>query len=90
MQTAAVASTMLASMKARAIENTELSAKKNPDQLNIALIGSGAQGRILTESCLRIPGIRFIAVCVKQSNVMARTLGTLLGECYTLCIMLTQ
>ncbi|MDF7823097.1 Gfo/Idh/MocA family oxidoreductase [Pontiellaceae bacterium B12227] len=63
MQSAAVAGTMLAAMKARAIENAELSARKNPDQLNIALIGAGAQGRILTESCLRIPGIRFKAVC---------------------------
>ncbi|MDF7807114.1 Gfo/Idh/MocA family oxidoreductase [Pontiellaceae bacterium B12219] len=63
MQTAAIAGTMLATLKARAIENAVLSAKKNPDQLNIAVIGVGAQGRILMESCLRIPGIRFIAVC---------------------------
>ena len=63
MQTAAATGAMLATLKARAIENAELSANKNPDQLNIALIGAGAQGRILTESCLRIPGIRFIAVC---------------------------
>lgn len=62
MQTAA-AGTMLATLKARAVENAELAAKKNPDQLNIALIGAGAQGRILTESCLRIPGIRFKALC---------------------------
>ncbi|MBU1186459.1 MAG: Gfo/Idh/MocA family oxidoreductase [Acidobacteria bacterium] len=33
------------------------------DQLNIALIGAGAQGRVLIESCLRIPDIRFKAVC---------------------------
>jgi predicted dehydrogenase len=63
MQTAAVAGTLLGAMKTRAVENVELSAKKNPDQLNIALIGAGAQGRILTESCLRIPGIRFKAIC---------------------------
>ena len=63
MQTAAAAGTLLATMKARAVENAELAAKKNPDQLNIALIGAGAQGRILTESCLKIPGIRFIAIC---------------------------
>jgi len=54
---------MLAALKARAVENAELTGKKNPDQLNIALIGAGAQGRILTESCLRIPGIRFKAIC---------------------------
>jgi len=63
MQTAALAGTTLATLKARAVENAELAAKKNPDQLNIALIGAGAQGRILMESCLRIPGIRFIAIC---------------------------
>jgi len=33
------------------------------DSLRIALIGAGAQGRVLVESCLRIPGIRFVAVC---------------------------
>ena len=58
---AAVAGGMLASMRASAVENALLSAKKNPGQLNIALIGAGAQGRILTESCLRIPDIRFVA-----------------------------
>jgi predicted dehydrogenase len=33
-----------------------------PD-LNVAIIGAGQQGRILIESCLRIPGIRMKAVC---------------------------
>lgn len=37
--------------------------QKNPGDLNIAIIGVGAQGRVLMESCLRIPGIRFKAVC---------------------------
>jgi predicted dehydrogenase len=59
----AAAGTVLASLKARAVENAQLAGKKNPDQVNIALIGAGAQGRILTESCLRIPGIRFKAIC---------------------------
>jgi len=63
MQSTVAAGTLLATMKARAVENAELSAKKNPDDLNVALIGAGAEGRILTESCLRIPGIRFKAVC---------------------------
>lgn len=36
---------------------------KNPGELNIAIIGAGSQGRILIESCLRIPGIRISAVC---------------------------
>eukprot|EP01034_Spumella_vulgaris_P004835 gene4835-6175_t len=33
------------------------------DQLNVALIGCGEQGRILTNAALPIPGIRFKAVC---------------------------
>lgn len=37
--------------------------KRKPDVLNVALIGAGVQGRILIESCLRIPGIRIVAIC---------------------------
>ena len=37
--------------------------KKSTDELNVALIGAGAEGRILTEASLRIPGIRFKAIC---------------------------
>lgn len=37
--------------------------KSGTDDLNIALIGAGAEGRVLTEAILRIPGIRFKAVC---------------------------
>jgi predicted dehydrogenase len=33
------------------------------DELRVALIGCGEQGRVLLESCLRIPGIRIVAVC---------------------------
>jgi predicted dehydrogenase len=38
-------------------------AKASPDDLRVILIGAGEQGRVLIESCLRIPGIRFAAVC---------------------------
>ena len=34
-----------------------------PGDLPVALIGAGEQGRVLMESCLRIPGIRIAAVC---------------------------
>jgi predicted dehydrogenase len=34
-----------------------------PDEMRIALIGAGEQGRVLMESCLRIPGLRIVAVC---------------------------
>lgn len=37
--------------------------KENSDKINIAVIGTGTQGRILIESCLRIPGIHFKAIC---------------------------
>ena len=33
------------------------------DDLNIALLGAGAQGQVLMNACLKIPGIRFKAVC---------------------------
>jgi predicted dehydrogenase len=32
-------------------------------EINVALIGAGAQGQVLTDSMLRIPGLRFRAVC---------------------------
>jgi predicted dehydrogenase len=32
-------------------------------ELNIALLGAGAQGQVLTDAMLRIPGLRFRAVC---------------------------
>ena len=36
---------------------------KKPDDINVALLGAGAQGQVLMNACLRIPGIRFKAVC---------------------------
>jgi predicted dehydrogenase len=35
----------------------------NTDELRIAIIGTGEQGRVLLESCLRIPAIRVAAIC---------------------------
>jgi predicted dehydrogenase len=32
-------------------------------EINVALLGAGAQGQVLTNSMLRIPGLRFRAVC---------------------------
>jgi predicted dehydrogenase len=34
-----------------------------PDQINVALLGAGAQGMRLMNDCLRIAGVRFKAVC---------------------------
>jgi predicted dehydrogenase len=36
---------------------------KNPDDINIALLGAGDQGQVLVDACLKIPGLRFKAVC---------------------------
>ena len=34
-----------------------------PDDINVALLGTGAQGQVLLNSCLKMPGLRFKAVC---------------------------
>lgn len=41
----------------------EVPAPGKSDDLNVAVIGLGAQGRVLIEAALRIPGLRFKAVC---------------------------
>jgi len=33
------------------------------DQINVAVIGYGAEGEILTDAAMKIPGVRFTAVC---------------------------
>ena len=33
------------------------------DQINVAVIGYGAEGQILTDAAMKIPGVRFKAVC---------------------------
>ncbi|MBN1803990.1 MAG: Gfo/Idh/MocA family oxidoreductase [Sedimentisphaerales bacterium] len=34
-----------------------------PDDINVALLGAGEQGLVLMNVCLKIPGVRFKAVC---------------------------
>jgi len=34
-----------------------------PDDINIGLLGCGAQGQVLMNACLKIPGVRFKAIC---------------------------
>jgi predicted dehydrogenase len=36
---------------------------KSADEIRVGLIGAGEQGRVLLESCLRIPGVRIAALC---------------------------
>jgi len=38
-------------------------AGKKTDDINVALIGAGEQGKTLMMDCLKIPGVRFKAVC---------------------------
>ncbi len=38
-------------------------AAEGVQEINVALIGAGAQGQVLTDAMLRIPGLRFRAVC---------------------------
>lgn len=37
--------------------------EKKPAELNVAVIGTGVQGRVLIESMLRIPEVRITAIC---------------------------
>ena len=37
--------------------------KGSTDEIRIGLIGAGTQGQVLMNSCLKIPGVRFQAVC---------------------------
>jgi predicted dehydrogenase len=39
------------------------SAKPKADNVNVALLGAGTQGQVLMMACLKIPGVRFKAVC---------------------------
>lgn len=58
---AAVAGSALGQAVAKPEEKAPAAAK--PDALELAVIGCGAQGRVLIESLLRIPGVRIAAVC---------------------------
>jgi predicted dehydrogenase len=48
--------------KARA-EADKPAPPKDLKEVNVALLGAGAQGQVLTDAMLRIPGLRFRAVC---------------------------
>ena len=42
---------------------TQAASGASSDDLNVALLGAGAQGQALLNACKDIPGIRFKAVC---------------------------
>ncbi len=58
---AAIAGSALGQAAAKPEEKAPAAPK--PDALELAVIGCGAQGRVLIESLLRIPGIRISAIC---------------------------
>jgi len=53
---------------------------KKPDDINVALLGAGQQGRTLMEACLRIPGVRFKAVCDIWESWNQKRLSRLLAR----------
>jgi predicted dehydrogenase len=48
--------------------------------INVALLGAGAQGQVLTEAMLRIPGLRFRAVCDIWTEYNQRRVVNTLGR----------
>jgi len=42
---------------------TQANSVRKPDDINVALLGAGSQGQVLMNACLKIPGVRFKAVC---------------------------
>ena len=53
-------------------------AGSEPDDINVALLGAGAQGQVLMNACRNIPGIRFKAVCdIWEKYNLKRTVRTL-------------
>jgi len=62
MQTVAAAGAGLAAAGAMAQQQPDADGKK-PAELKIAIIGAGSQGRNLLLNCLKIPAVRFVAVC---------------------------
>ena len=52
----------LAGNSLKGVQNSPAKDESKND-LRVALIGAGAQGRVLIESCLRIPGIQITSIC---------------------------
>ena len=49
--------------RARETAGAERAASQDVAPVNVALLGAGAQGQVLLDAMLRIPGLRFRAVC---------------------------
>ena len=63
---------MLATLKAQAVENAGLAALKTPDQLNVALIGAGAQGRTQLEAVCQVRDIHCAWIFDTNTEAAAR------------------
>lgn len=50
------------------------------DNINLALLGAGAQGQVLINSCLKIPGVRFKAICDIWKEYNQKRAYRLLGK----------
>ncbi len=53
---------------------------KKPDDINVALLGAGAQGQVLMNACLKIPGVRFKAVCDIWTAYNQKRVSRILGK----------
>jgi predicted dehydrogenase len=63
LRTTAVAGVGILISRAQANEAPEKRQASTSDELQIALLGAGAQGLVLMNACLKIPNVRFRAVC---------------------------
>jgi predicted dehydrogenase len=53
---------------------------KKPGDINVALLGAGVQGQVLMNACLKIPGIRFKAVCDIWEAYNQKRVSRILGK----------
>lgn len=58
----------------------EETAPTDVPEVNVAIIGVGAQGQVLVDSMLRIPGVRFKAVCDIWKDFNQKRLVRMLGR----------
>jgi len=63
LKTATAASLSLALAPLRSAYGQAAAGSPPEDAINVALVGLGAQGRVLMDAMLKIPGVRFVAVC---------------------------
>ena len=81
LKTTAAAAAVLPTFNVLAREDRKITIGPDDDQVNVAVIGYGAEGEILTDATVKIPGVRIKAVCDiwpyrrKMARGRLRTLG---------------